>query len=181
MKKETLIQNEDDILKQNLGKIIHSVFGLFIKKMRLLSPLTHEELMECSTLNSGSIWVLEHHNNFELLTFMQAAYCYMKSLRCIIYPNRLCRQIISSLKKGKCLVVKVVDVSELSEYEEKYVILKQEACDEKEIGRRRNRHDTLLANNLKQQQGVQKKKEKQKTLQVSPKKKPRKKRKKENL
>lgn len=181
MKKETLIQNEDDILKQKLGKIIHSVFGLFIKKMRLLSPLTHEEVMECSSLNSSSIWALENHTNFELRTFMQAAYCYMKSLQCIIYPNRLCRQIISSLKKGKCLVVKVVDISELSDYDEKYIILKQEACDEKEIDRRRDHHDTLLANNLKKQQGIQRKKEEQKTLQLSPKKKSAKKHKKENL
>ena len=138
MKKLTRIKNDDEILLEEIRRRVHVIFGRFVKRLCLLSPLSHKGLGLRSTVNSSSAWRLENHSNFLVVLFIQAVFNHLKSIKCMIYPYRLIKMMYINLLNGKCIVFKSVDSSELDKYDESQIFFVQDTDDIEEIQRRRS-------------------------------------------
>lgn len=147
MKNLTRIKNDDQILREEIRRRVHVILGRFVKRLRLLSPLSHKGLGLRSTINSSGTWGLENHGNFVVVSFIQAVFNHLKSIKCMIYPYRLIKMMYINLLNGKCIVFKSVDSSELDKYDESQIFFVQNTDDIEEIQRRRSIHRKVQFNN----------------------------------
>lgn len=135
-KKNFKKEDDEALILKKIGQTIHTSFGHLIRTVRLASPLSHDEMQMNSSLNSATIWRLEHLSNFSILKFIEASYYYFKSVKCDFYIHHLRQQLENCIHDGKCLVAIEVDSSDLDKYSPSQVILSQKSDDIEELARR---------------------------------------------
>lgn len=135
-------------MRQKLKKCIHATFGRFLHYVRTISPLSHEEMQELSSITSGTAWRMEKPRNYKILSYAQAFYVHLRALKCEFYIQNLCRATTQALEEGKCLVISVIDKDEINNYDKNAILLEQTPTDE-ELERRRRNRKALLKRNAK--------------------------------
>lgn len=135
-------------MRQKLKKCIHATFGRFLHYVRTISPLSHEEMQELSSITSGTAWRMEKPRNYKILSYAQAFYVHLRALKCEFYIQNLCRATTQALEEGKCLVISVIDKDEINNYDKNTILLEQTPTDE-ELERRRRNRKALLKRNAK--------------------------------
>lgn len=148
MSKQPKLLNEDEVMRQKLKKCIHATFGRFICYLRTISPLSHEEMQELSSITSGTAWRMEKTHNYKILSYAQAFYVHLRALECKFYIQNLCRATTQALEEGKCLVISVIDKDEINNYDKNAILFAQAPTDE-ELERRRKDRKALLKRNAK--------------------------------
>lgn len=148
MSKQPKLLNEDEVMRQKLKKCIHATFGRFLHYVRTISPLSHEEMQELSSITSGTAWRMEKPRNYKILSYAQAFYVHLRALKCEFYIQNLCRATTQALEEGKCLVISVIDKDEINNYDKNTILLEQTPTDE-ELERRRRNRKALLKRNAK--------------------------------
>lgn len=143
------IFNEDELVNKKLKKCIYTSFGRLLHDIRNMSRLSLGGLQVLSSLNSGTVWKMEHVSNFWVLTFVQAFYHYMESMKCVVYIHHACSQFANALISGKCLVIVAVDSSELKNYDPHQILMQQNSADTEELERRHKHREKALARSKK--------------------------------
>ena len=148
MNKQPKLLNEDEVMRQKLEKCIHATFGRFICYVRTISPLSHEEMQELSSITSGTAWRMEKSRNYKILSYAQAFYVHLRALKCEFHIQNLRRATTQALEEGKCLVISVIDKDEINNYNKNAILFAQAPTDE-ELERRRKARKALLKRNAK--------------------------------
>lgn len=149
MNKSKKSLNEDEIMQEKLKKCIHTSIGRLLHFVRTISPLSLEQLLEKSSINSSAIWRMERPRNYSILSYMQAIHYYLESIKCFINIRNICYQITKALLSGKCIVISLIDSSELPNYAPSQILLQQQSDDVEEISRRCQRREAILLKNRK--------------------------------
>lgn len=128
--------DEDKIMIEQLKKYTHTSIGRLLRNVRWSSPLSHEKLMEQSSVNSSTSWRLEGRKNCSIISFAQAFCGHLEAMHCTLKLHNLCRLTTNSLRNGKCIVMIEVDYSELENYTKEQTFLIQQSADTEELERR---------------------------------------------
>lgn len=136
--------NEDELYQDVLKTCIHTSLGRLLHFTRTISSLSLEQLSEKSSINSSAIWRMEKPRNYHILSYTQAMFHYLESIKCIISLHNICFQIAKALTTGKCIVINLVDSSELSNYNSHQIFLRQQSDDVKELDRRIRQREAIL-------------------------------------
>ncbi|WP_294470658.1 hypothetical protein [uncultured Bacteroides sp.] len=158
--------DEDKIMIEQLKKYTHTSIGRLLRNIRWSSPLSHEKLMEQSSVNSSTSWRLEGRKNCSIASFAQAFCGHLDAMHCILKLHNLCRMITKSLCNGKCIVIITIDQSELGNYAKEQILFIQQSADTEELARRKRQGEVSMKKNailgLKRWEKSKKEKEKKK-------------------
>ena len=138
------MNNNEELSECNFAQLIHACFGHLIKKIRLISPLSHNEMQMISSINSSTEQRLENQQNFSIHSYVEAMFHHLKSIKCDLNIFHLCVQITQALHSGKCLIICAVDSSEIGNYNPRQIILYQQSDDKEELERRNKRYIKIL-------------------------------------
>lgn len=141
--------DEDKIMIEQLKKYTHTSIGRLLRNTRWSSPLSHEKLMEQSSVNSSTSWRLEGRKNCSIASFAQAFCGHLDAMHCILKLHNLCRMISKSLRDGKCIVMIAIDHSELENYSKTQIFFIQQSTDIEELERRKRQEEATMKKNAK--------------------------------
>lgn len=149
MKKKQMPDYEEEYLKKKFNQCIHICFGRVIKKFRLVSPMSHEEMEMLSSINSSTAAKVENNSNFEIKTFIPIFYFQQKSINCEFRFLPICKTLIQCLDSGDCLVIERVKSSELHKYHPDQILFWQDSDDIEELKNRAIRQDAKIQKGFK--------------------------------
>lgn len=145
-----ILIDEEKKIDQKIRQSIHTTLGHLIKEVRLMSPLSHNEMWTLSSIAPSTTHSLENKTNYSAHSYAEIFFYHLRALKCAFSLHHLCIQIREALANGKCLIVVAVDFSELSAYDKHSIILRQQSDDKDELERRkRQKQETLWLNQKK--------------------------------
>lgn len=129
-------QDEEAFIHKKINQCIHICFGKVIKKLRLVSPMSHEDVEMCSTINSSTALKVEKNPNFEIRTCIQILHHRFKSIKCKFHLLHLSKCVSECLDNGNCIVIMSVKSSELHKYKPEQILFSQDSDDVEELENR---------------------------------------------
>lgn len=149
MKKSKKILNDDELLSIRIRKCAPTSLGRLLYRIRLQSPLSHLDVNENTSINSGTAWRLENNANYSVASIIKSFFIHLSALNSEFYLHALCRKVEEAQDKGKSLVVLLVDEEQLAEYESNQIIFYQKTPTEEEFARRKRQKNARLMRNRK--------------------------------
>lgn len=155
MKKQKTLNEEEEM--KRLFKFVSMTFGHFMWKIRMLSPLSHNEVNMRSSINSSTEWRMENNANCCIHTYETAFSKHLEELNCTFFSQSLYTQTYHAIRNGKCLVIQMVDPDELNKYNKKEIMLSQPPCSKEQLEKRARNERNNLQKSARQTAGNKKK------------------------